>query len=288
MINALRYGLATFLSFSKPLTFLLLSTLTFLLVTQIGQVINQLIETANQGLSSSTGGQSELEYLSTFRSLSEFGAQTSVMNALVLFFLSVPVAGQFAQEYRFNTLANTFIAAPRRAAVFLSKTFFALVYVAASVAIMWAIISVFGRALPAPLNQPGSTGIFNPAYSAGGDFVWQLKPDEDWWRIVLYVFGYMFIVISFSVITQSQTLGVLIPVFYLGFVESAAAISDAVNMTQVKQGDWIPDQLRFFVQGHAWINQDPSYEFAGLIYFGGIAALMGVSLWLFVRRNASA
>lgn len=301
MINATRYGLSTFLSFSKPVTFLLLATFTFLLAAEIAQVINAIVFEQYTALKAQLAAMDPAElgqmtgtdpdYLKTleiFRPLSVFGSQLVVLNGLVLFFLSVPVAGQFAQEYRFGTLATTFLIAPRRIAVFSSKVFFALVYVAASVGIMWLIIAVAGKWLPAPIGLPveSSTGVFSPVYPAGGEFAWNLASSNDWWRVLLYVLGYMLIVVSISILTKSQTLGVLVPVFYLGFVETAAAASDSLNVAGVKSGDWIADPFRFFLQGHAWINQDAEYPLAGAIYFGVILILLALSLWAFVRRDA--
>lgn len=286
MINALRYGFATFLSFSKPLTFLILAGVAFTLVVEIGQAINIQSLSFYQSMVESGAPPKELAGLEMFRPFSTIGVQTGILNALVLLFLSVPVAGQFAQEYRFQTLATTFLIAPRRSAVFVSKTFFALLYVTAAVGIIWLVVTLLGPVLPAPITVgPESTGVFNPAYTVGGDLDWKLA-SSDWWRVLLYVLGYMLIVISMAIITKSQTLGVLVPVFYLGFVETTAAVSDSINLTKLKTGDWIADEFRFFLQGHAWINQDADYPLAGFIYFGGILVLLGLSFWLFVRRDA--
>lgn len=283
MINALRYGLASFLRLSKPFTFVFIATFVFLLMVELSQVALRATFVAQQVLSSVAPSTEVQAAPAEFSGMTMFAAQANVMNALVLMFLSIPVAGQFAQEYRYNTVANAFLLAPRRTAVFVSKLALVLVYVSSSVALMWIALLFLGPLLPDPIRD--GTQMYSPLYAAGLDISWQLTFQESWWRVLLYVCGYMTVVSAFAVITKSQTLGVLIPLFFLGLIETAAHISDLLLDGGVIQLAWIPDQLRFFLQGQAWVNQDAGFPYASSIYFGGCLGLMLLSLLLFIRRD---
>lgn len=269
MLNSLRYGFATFLSFSKPITFLVLALIT----TYIVVAATQIIATVVIGLMPDAEVQT----------LGVFGARVNVMNAMVMFFLSVPVAGQFAQEFRFNTLASTFLVAPNRYTLFISKAAFALTYVFASIGIIWASFNFTASIFPPALS---GKGIFGPLYSANFELGWKLEESSDWWKVLVYVAGYMVIVIAMATITRSQTLGVLIPVFYLLFVEHGIGLAFGLYRLESSELFNIFDPLRFFMQGQAWVNADAAYPYAGLIYFGGVMAMFMWSFILFVRRDA--
>ncbi len=278
MVNALRYGLVSFLKLSKPFLFLLISTAVLFCVVELSQVAVGLVNQIQIQLGAPSAVDPEL-----FRGLSVFGAQASVMNALFLFFLSIPVAGQFAQEYRFNMLANTFLMAPNRIAVFFSKTTFALLYVVVSLGLFSLAVPVVGPLLPLKLEDGTATA--SPLFATSANISWTMTFEESWWRVVLYILGYMVIVISTSIITKSQTLGALLPFFYVGLVETVAAFADFLVTQGQITTNWIPEQLRFFRNGQAWINNDATFPHAGLIYFGGCLVLLAVSLVLFVRRD---
>lgn len=269
MLNALRYGFATFLSFSKPLTFFLLAALTTYIVVEVTQIIT------------STFGQIPD---STLEPLGIFGAQLMVMNVMVMFFLSVPVAGQFAQEYRFTTLSNTFLIAPQRISVFVSKTVFALLYVFAAIAIIW--VSFRFTATPLPLPLTGS-GTLSPLVSTDLEFTWQMISVDDRWKVLLYITGYMLIVISLAIVTRSQTLGVLLPMFYLLFIEPGLMF--ASGYFAVMQLTWLKfiDFFRIFTHGQAWVNGEPFFPYGGIVYFGVTAMMVLWSLVLFVRRDSN-
>lgn len=279
MVNALRYGLVSFLKLSKPFLFLLISALVLFCIVELSQVAAGLVHQIQVQLG--TPGAAEQE---PFPGLSIFGAQASVMNALFLFFLSIPVAGQFAQEYRFTMLANTFLMAPNRIAVFASKTAFALLYVVVSLVLLSFAVALFGPALPLRIQDDG-TATASPIFATSANISWTMTFEDSWWRVLLYILGYMAIVISISIITKSQTLGALLPFFYLGLVETVAAFADFLVAQNQIQANWIPEQLRFFRNGQAWINHDATFPNAGLIYFGGCLVLLVVSLVLFVRRD---
>lgn len=283
MVNAFRYGLASFFRMSKPIFFFFLSSLVALLVIELSQFVIGLQQSLQNSQAMMTSSGDEMPVAAPFTGLTTFAAQGSVMNALVLFFLSIPVAGQFAQEYRFNTLANTFLIAPKRPAVFLSKAGFALGYVTVAIAVMWLAIDLFGSKLPVPVTN-GSEA-FSPLYVTSSNITWSMNFDSSWWRVLLYVCGYMSIVISISIITKSQTLGALLPFFYLGLVESAAAISDTLLTVGAISKDWIPEQLRFFVHGQAWVNSDSAFANSGYIYFGGCLFLLALGFLLFTKRD---
>jgi hypothetical protein len=278
MLNALRYGLVSFLKLSKPFLFFGLSAVTLFCVFELSQVAVGLVNTIQLQL----GEPGAVDPL-TFRGLSSFGAQSSVMNALVLFFLSIPVAGQFAQEYRFNMLANTFLMAPNRIAVFFSKTTFALLYVVVALAVLVLAVVLLGPLLPIALQD--GTANASPVFATSANITWTMTFADSWWRVLLYILGYMVVVISLSIITKSQTLGALLPLFYLGLVETVAAFADFLVAQGQIETNWIPEQLRFFRNGQAWINNDPGFPQAGLIYFGVCLVILAVSLILFVRRD---
>jgi hypothetical protein len=262
VINALRYGFASFLSFSKPFTFLLLS------IVSSGALFSLALGPAQGVL-----GQQ----------MSILGAQTLAMNALILLFVSVPVAGQFAQEYRFKTLGAALLAAPQRVPLFLAKNLFGLIYVAAVVAANWLFLDLFGRAMGLG-NQGTNYSIFA---LTGGGFSWRFTGLDAYWRMMLYIFGYMLIVIALSIVTRSQTLGILIPFFYLGIIETLGAISDGLVKIHAISGPFIAGQFRFFNQGQAWINADAHHPSAGLVYFGVAAGLFALSVLLFARRDVA-
>ncbi len=278
MVNALRYGLVSFLKLSKPFLFFIISTVVLFCVVELSQVAVDLVHQLQLQLG--TPGAADQE---PFLGLSTFGAQASVMNALFLFFLSIPVAGQFAQEYRFNMLANTFLMAPNRIAVFFSKTTFALLYVVVSLGLFSLAVPLVGPLLPLKL-QDGQAAA-SPVFATSANITWTMTFEDSWWRVLLYILGYMAIVISISIITKSQTLGALLPFFYLGLVETVAAFADFLVTEGQITTNWIPEQLRFFRNGQAWINNDAAFPNAGLIYFGGCLLLLAVSLVLFVRRD---
>ncbi len=278
MVNALRYGLVSFLKLSKPFLFLLISAAVLFCVVELSQVAVGLVNQIQIQLGAPSAVDPEL-----FRGLSVFGAQASVMNALFLFFLSIPVAGQFAQEYRFTMLANTFLMAPNRIAVVFSKTTFALLYVVVSLGLFSLAVPVVGPLLPLKLEDGTATA--SPLFATSANISWTMTFEESWWRVVLYILGYMVIVISTSIITKSQTLGALLPFFYVGLVETVAAFADFLVTQGQITTNWIPEQLRFFRNGQAWINSDAAFPHAGLIYFGGCLVLLAVSLFLFVRRD---
>lgn len=262
MINAVRYGLATFLTFSKPLTFFGLAIATSIFFLEM-----------------SVGGNNELSR----EGLSYFGAQTLAMNALVLFFISVPVAGQFAQEYRFKTITSTLLMVPSRMKLFLSKTFFALLYALTSVLLMWGFMQLLGVS-----QRIVATGKNYSLFAlTSGNFHWSSTGVDAYARMAAYILGYMLIVIAISVATRSQTLGTLIPFLYLAIVESIAATSDALIKLKVIQGPLIPDSFRFFQKGQAWINSDPHYPMAGIYYFGVCLIAFASSAVLFSRRSAT-
>lgn len=266
LINALRYGFASFLRFSKPLTFSALAAgasylIIFLTQWYYGQDL-------------------------AIESLSLYGGQSVVMNSLVLFFLSLPVAAQFAQEYRFGTLGSTLLIAPKRLVLFMSKTIFALLYVAVSVILIWVIIfsssPLFGF-------LPSTEGTnFSFLAVAGGSFDWT-KIASDYGTalvsLMCYIFGYMLIVISLSVATKSQTLGAIIPFFYLGLVETLATLSDYLVNRGAMKDDWIPESFRLFEKGQAWLVSDPNFQNSGLVYFGIAFAAFAGSALLFQRRS---
>jgi len=279
VVNALRYGLVSFLKLSKPFLFLLISAIVLFCVVELSQVAVGLVNQIQLQLGAPSAIDPEL-----FRGLSVFGAQATVMNALFLFFLSIPVAGQFAQEYRFNMLANTFLMAPNRYAVFFSKTTFALLYVVVSLGLLSLVLPLIGPVLPLKLLADG-TATASPVFATSANIAWTMTFEDSWWRVLLYVLGYMAIVIGISIITRSQTLGALLPFFYLGLVETVAAFADFLVAQNQIQANWIPEQLRFFRNGQAWINHDAAFPHAGLIYFGGCLVLLAVSLVLFVRRD---
>jgi hypothetical protein len=278
VVNALRYGLVSFLKLSKPFLFLLISAAVLFCVVELSQVAVGLVNQIQIQLGAPSAVDPEL-----FRGLSVFGAQASVMNALFLFFLSIPVAGQFAQEYRFTMLANTFLMAPNRIAVVFSKTTFALLYVVVSLGLFSLAVPVVGPLLPLKLEDGTATA--SPLFATSANISWTMTFEESWWRVVLYILGYMVIVISTSIITKSQTLGALLPFFYVGLVETVAAFADFLVTQGQITTNWIPEQLRFFRNGQAWINSDAAFPHAGLIYFGGCLVLLAVSLFLFVRRD---
>ncbi len=278
MVNALRYGLVSSLKLSKPFLFFFISALVLFCVVELSQVAVGLVNQVQ--LQMGTPGATDP---ASFPGLSTFGAQASVMNALFLFFLSIPVAGQFAQEYRFNMLANTFLMAPNRIADFASKTVFALLYVLVSVGLLSLAVVLLGPLLPLKLQDGTATA--SPIFATSANITWTMTLENSWWRVLLYVFGYMVIVMSLSIITKSQTLGVLLPFFYLGLVETVASFADVLVTQKSIETNWIPEQLRFFRNGQAWINQDAAFSNAGLIYFGSCLILLVISLLLFLRRD---
>ena len=259
MLNAIRYGFASFLGFSKPVIFFLLAAFSAWGVIYL----------TKQGVAA------------TGKTLSILGAQSVVMNALVMFFISIPVAGQFSQEYRFKTLGATLLMVPHRLYLLISKTLFALIYVALAVGLLWGLIAGLSNFLG--LTATGVSYSFLAV--TGANFSWNLSGLDSLLRILFYVFGYMLIVISISVLTKIQALGVLIPMLYLLILESIGAASDEAQKRGFIANPIIPEWLRIFKEGQAWINGDTG---AGLAFFSFSLVMFVISAFVFSKRSASA
>lgn len=264
MLSALRYGARSVLTFSRPWLFLFLGTVSTVLIVMIYNYFAQQLAVA-------MGPRAP-------RTLTLFGAQLQVINAFALMFLSIPVAAQFAQEYRYRTLTLAFLIAPKRWTVFVSKLLFSALYVALSVLVAWIVMVFVGPLIPTPINPSGGLSSFLTALSP--QLPWAGTLGDSWLKILIYVLVYMSFVVSFAIITKSQALGVMIPFFYLTFVESFGAIVDVAEAT------WFPQWLRPFMHGQAWLTNDPQLPHAGLMFFGYAAIAFAIAFVLFVRRDS--
>ena len=264
MLSAIRYGARSVMTFSRPWLFLVLGAVSAVLMVMAYNWF------AHE-LAISQVPRAPLP-------LTLFGAQLQVINVLGMMFLSVPVAAQFAQEYRYRTLALAFLVAPRRWTLFVSKIAFSAVYIVVSIIVAWIVLAIVGPLIPNPVQPNGGLSSFLTALNP--NLPWAGSLGTMWWKILIYVLVYMAFVVAFAIITKSQALGVMIPFFYVLIVESFGAIVDVAEAT------WFPSVLRPFMFGQAWLTSDPQYPFAGVVFFGYALIALVTAFLLFIRRDS--
>ena len=297
MLNAARYALASFPTFGRPTLFLLLSVAAVVTVVRTTPFVLEPL--LNSGITNAGQPSTQLPNLSVL------GANLSVMSPLVLVFLSFPVAAQFAHEYKFKIISTTFLVAPRRLAVFGMKSLVTLLYVTVVLSLSWIALQTLSTVMPDtfPLPRNGFNSSFwyvvgHYSLQPSDGFAWNsLQFGDVWWKALLYVCGSMLVVLSLSVITKSQALGITYALVFFAITEITPAVMPylggilgqvfgpaGANFVLFFQ-ETFGAAVRFFFNGQAWLTSDPRYPFAGVFFFGTIAFFTLIAARVFVRRD---
>lgn len=294
MINALRYAVASFSTFGRPILFIFLNSTAVVMITVITTMVLQPV------LSATLPGM-EAETALPFMSV--LGASLSVISPGAMLLLAIPVAAQFAHEYKFNILATTFLSAPRRLAVFVSKTLMTAIYVVLVVAISWLVLRTLGQTMPKefpfPENGYDSSFLYVIDYPLDplDGFDWHgMEFADSWAKIMMYVLGAMLIVLSFSVLTRSQALGITYGFLFFGVIELLAGLLPVLpqilgSVLGPATGpviailSFIIAPFRFMYNGQAWLTNDPGSPLAGVYFFGTVALFVVLAAVVFVRRD---